>query len=147
MRAEYRMRSIADKFHEKYIPEPNSGCWLWLGSLTKGYGKMGIRVERNVYRTAYAHQVSYMLHKGEIPDGLSVCHTCDTPICVNPDHLWLGTQEDNLQDMKKKDRSGWKLNTAQRDAIRADKRSAPIIAKEYGVAREYVFQLKREQRQ
>ena len=145
MKAEYRTRTTEDKFHEKYIPEPNSGCWLWLGSVTKGYGKMGVKIERNLFSTMYAHQVSYVLHKGEIPHGMSVCHTCDTPICVNPDHLWLGTTKDNLQDMKRKDRSGWKLNTAQRNAIRLDKRRASVIAKEYGVAKGYVCQLKKEQ--
>jgi len=144
MKAEYRHRTTEAKFSEKYIPEPNSGCWLWLGSLTKNYGKMGVRVERNIYKTMYAHQVSYLIHNGPIPDGLDVCHTCDVPICVNPDHLWLGTAKDNLQDMKEKGRSGRKLNAEQRNSIRNDKRPRRLIATEYGVTETYVSILRRK---
>ena len=86
----------------KYIPEPNSGCWLWLASLqSKGYGS-----QRYQGRSDRAHCVSYKIHCGPIPEGRIVCHTCDTRICVNPDHLYLGTPQSNMDDRVKRGR--WK---------------------------------------
>lgn len=90
-----------ERFRDKFVPEPNSGCWLWCGSTTDtGYGR--VKVNGKIQR---AHRVSYELHNGLIPEGLNVCHTCDTPLCVNPDHLFLGTQQDNITDMIQKGRA------------------------------------------
>jgi|SRR5579859_1508444 len=75
-------------------------CWLWQGMLCgKGYGKFIF--ER---RLQYAHRVSYQLFVGSIPEGLCVLHKCDVPACVNPKHLFLGTNLDNVQDMMQKGR-------------------------------------------
>lgn len=72
-------------------------CWIWTKTRTKaGYG---------VYRARYAHRLSYEKHHGPIPDGLHVCHTCDNPACVRPDHLFLGTAKDNRDDMVQKGRA------------------------------------------
>ncbi len=81
-----------------FIPEPNSGCWLWDAGVDKdGYGK--IQVTGKSWR---AHRYMYFLEHGSLPDDLMVCHTCDVPACINPVHLFLGTGKDNLQDMAKK---------------------------------------------
>jgi len=79
---------------EKYAyPEPNTGCWLWGGTNLMAYGAMYFEGKQR-----YAHRVSYSLFKGPVPEGMSVLHKCDTPMCVNPDHLYLGTQQDNMKD-------------------------------------------------
>lgn len=75
-------------------------CWLWIGAKdTKGYGAL-----TSNYKTLRAHRYSYLLHRGPIPEGLHVCHSCDTPACVNPDHLWLGTNKENHKDKIEKGR-------------------------------------------
>lgn len=80
--------------------EKGTACWRWIGSLSScGYGKISLR--GIVYG---AHRVAYFLATGAQPEELSVCHKCDNPCCVNPNHLWLGTARDNALDMLAKNR-------------------------------------------
>lgn len=97
--------SVRRRFEEKYMPEPMSGCWLWLGALSKyGYGTIsGGRAHNHV--PLFAHRVSWEIANGPIPPGLSICHKCDNTACVNPQHLYAGTQRQNIQDAL--DRGRW----------------------------------------
>jgi HNH endonuclease len=97
-----RQPEIIKKFIQSIsFPEKLNECWIWIkGTDSKGYGRFYIG-----RKSLGAHRVSYMIFKGNIDDGLCACHTCDTPECVNPDHLWLGTMQENTQDMIKKGRS------------------------------------------
>jgi hypothetical protein len=90
------------RFHESYIEEPNTGCWLWTGLVNEKRGNYGrFFVNRKSIR---AHRASWLIAHGEWPADKLVCHKCDTPQCVNPEHLFLGTVQDNSNDMKRKNR-------------------------------------------
>lgn len=87
------------------VGEPNEdGCMEWMGTrLPRGYGSVTYKGERTT-----AHRIAYRLRKGEIPPGKFVLHKCDNPACCNPEHLFVGTQKDNIDDMIAKGR-GYKL--------------------------------------
>ncbi len=90
--------NLAERFWAK-VKRPETGCWTWTGVKSNGYGRMKIR--RRFY---VAHRISYELNVGPIPAGLFVCHHCDNPPCVRPDHLFLGTNSDNQRDSVAKGR-------------------------------------------
>ena len=92
---------LIDRFWKKVRKTAEAGCWLWTGSTIKGgYGT--IKVNGVVM---LAHRVSWILAGRELPGSLWVLHDCDTPPCVNPDHLFLGTHQDNVDDKVQKGRS------------------------------------------
>lgn len=90
-------RSLATRFAEKWVPEPNSGCWLWLGAITPstGYGAIGLGGRAD--GIASAHRLSYQLYRGVIPMDRQIDHLCRNRACVNPDHLEPVTRRVNWE--------------------------------------------------
>jgi hypothetical protein len=100
-------KDALDRFISKVKKKP-SGCWEWQGTMKKnGYGIFQDRTREGSGKQLQAHRFSFEIFHGEIPPGLLVCHHCDNPKCVNPEHLFLGTHKDNTQDMIRKGRQNW----------------------------------------
>ncbi len=127
------------KTYLQALPVTMEGCKLWNKWIEKnGYGR--INVERKKWST---HRLSYHLFKGPIPSDMFVCHKCDNPKCVNPDHLWLGTSEDNMKDMVKKDRqmqheNHYRAKLSKMDVIEIRKQHANLmneLATRYQISR------------
>jgi hypothetical protein len=144
---ERRRRTVLDNHQEK------DGCWEYLGAVNEhGYGTVKIKDV-----TWMAHRLSYRRNVGPIPEGMQVLHRCDNPACINPGHLWLGTHNDNMRDMKRKGRrlgvntgeenGAAKLTWEDVDEIRARYEAGGIsqeaLATEYDVTQTAIYRIVR----
>lgn len=105
---------IQERLKSMTITNPVSGCWEWKGSKHIGYGKTIVGSRKDgTRRSVLAHRLAYEIWNGEIPDGYEVCHKCDNPSCINPAHLFVGTQQDNIDDRERKGRNIVKVGEEQ----------------------------------
>lgn len=111
---------LMERFQDKYIPVTESGCWLWIGACDcKGRARIAYKG-----RNARASHVAWELFRGPVPVGSMLCHHCDIPACVNPDHLYIGDSHTNVQDMMRRGRntvpvgeSHWKSKLTEVDVL------------------------------
>lgn len=135
-------QAILERFERLYIPEPNSGCWLWAGNTrVSGYGVFKLNG-----KTIPAHRMSVILHCGDFDRSLFVCHKCDVPGCVNPDHLFVGTPKDNTWDMLRKGRIG-KINLIDVANIKLALTAIPVpkiseMAVAYGISQPVIHAIR-----
>ncbi len=113
------------RFYNYYAPCAKTKCWIWESAISSaGYGRMALNG-----KSVYAHRYSWELHNGTIPEGLHVCHHCDTPACVNPDHLFLGTHKDNMHDAIRKGRLNPSKNGEKGAAMRKRESNGRFLCK------------------
>lgn len=126
---------VASAIEARLIPEPNSGCLLWEGGLLtrpRGSRKPVYGLIKSDGKMKKVHRVAYELSCGGIPEGWHVLHRCDVPLCCNPQHLFLGTNRDNIDDKVRKDRASKKLtfkNAAEVHRLAASGMSQSAIAR------------------
>ena len=157
-----KRRPVMNRFTEKFIPEPMSGCWLWIGAIKRDpryrtndrpLFHVGSRVTK---RLRPASHVAWELYHHPMPADMCVLHTCDNPMCVNPDHLFLGTRIDNVRDMdaKGRRRNGPRLGERNHAAkitadivqnIRQSVEKGAVLAKRYGLSSSTITNIRHRQ--
>ena len=132
------------------VPVTETGCWLWEGHCDRnGYGQKRLKIFDN--KNMFAHRLSYLAYIGNDIENKSVCHKCDVPCCVNPDHLFLGSHKDNMSDMSNKKRNRvphpkmqgenhFNARLTEKDVIEIRKKFKPrvntykMLSEEYGIS-------------
>jgi hypothetical protein len=143
-------KTLEERFWEKVDIRADNEYWEWQGSKHYKWKYGHFKIDN---KTISARIVSYKMTKGEIPEGLLVCHTCDNPPCVNPNHLFLGTNDDNMKDMAKKGRSSDnrgsknpKAKLTEQDAIQIRKlhkqgMTGAELGRNFGVVKETIYDI------
>ena len=144
------LKEAIELLERKSIRIPECGCQIWMGSEATGYGHL--QYKNKFY---LAHRLAWIIEHGEIPKGFGVCHKCDTPLCINTRHLFLGTPKDNAIDRNKKGRgfNSFPLYGAQHPKskltekevmeILSDNRKPNALAKQYNVHVSTIYSIKK----
>ncbi len=147
------LEGLRNRFYENFRIHPISGCWEWVGYFN-AYGRGRFKSHHSLgMGTEMASRVTWIIHRGPIPRGINVLHQCDNPSCVNPDHLFLGTQAENMFDAIKKGRhktppprrgesNGMaKLTQAEVDLIRCSGKKPRELAQEFKLSLPQVYNI------
>lgn len=138
-----------NRFHSYYKKNNKNGCWEWQRAKAKSFGH-GL-YSRN-QKTIMAHRASWEIHCGKIPDKKCVLHKCDNPICVNPNHLFLGSRAENVSDMVSKKRNSWakgeahgktRLSGSDVSKIYLSSMTAKDLSKRYKIGETTVYDIKK----
>lgn len=137
--------SEVERFESKFEPVTESGCWIWVGACTgNGYGSFWMSPGYQA-----AHRVSFEMYNRALEGKEMVLHKCDTPLCVNPDHLFVGTHADNMADRQAKKRhafggrnAGAKINESDAIDIRLSSLPTAVLMKKYGISKSTVCRIK-----
>lgn len=139
----------SERFEDYILPEPNSGCWLWADSAGQDDRDGYCRITLPGRRRQRVQRFAYERYRGPIPPGMFVCHTCDVRCCVNPDHLFLGTNAENTADKMRKGREARgtmvntvKLTPVQVMEIRHSAEPAIALARRYEVWPETIYAIR-----
>ena len=136
---------LSSKIAENSLRIPESGCWIWMSTIEKsGYGRVCAGK-----KPFFAHRVSYELKYGEIPQGMMALHHCDVRCCVNPDHIFVGTQQDNMTDKVRKNRQAKgcrhgnaKLTEDQAREIKFSSEVSTKLAAKFGYSASMIREIK-----
>lgn len=140
-----RNKSVLERFESQFVRVPIGGCWIWTGSNKNQFGHGAFKWGARNTRVEFAHRASWILYKGDIPKDMCVCHSCDNPSCVNPEHLFLGTRADNAADKVAKGRQprgskvpGSKITESIALQIKTLGESTKSMAQTFGISRQSV---------
>ena len=137
------LKALKKRFWTKVDIKTRHSCWKWKACADPKYGlfRVGSRKDKSM-RLEKAHRVAWEITNGSIPEGISVCHDCDNPLCCNPTHLFLGDNSDNSIDMAQKLRSAnLKLTIKQVLQIRASRESQTVLAQKFGISQQHISEI------
>jgi len=103
----HKITPVKERLKNNSVLNHDTGCIEWTGALHRGYGRNAFRDEEGKWFSKYVHRVAYEEYVEQIPSGMCVCHRCDNPKCINPEHLFLGTNKENTHDKINKGRENY----------------------------------------
>lgn len=141
-----RFKTVLERFEERFVKKSSFDCWIWQGSIRNKYGQFYFQ------KTMKASRVSWIIYRGDIPEGKYICHHCDNTLCVNPDHLYVGDAKTNMKDKINRQRGNVpygsrhpnsKLNEEKVKDILTSHLKGKDLAKKYNIGEMEISRIKR----